>query len=112
MSNLDGSLTISPTTGAVVASLNTANANTYTAMQTFGYNNGSSSTVTTAIGAVAQLTNANVAAGAVTNYYGIECLALTGGGSTPTNNFCLNNTTERRRSFLLALRCSAVQGLM
>jgi hypothetical protein len=36
VSNSDGSLTISPTTGAVVASLNVGNANTWTATQTFG----------------------------------------------------------------------------
>jgi hypothetical protein len=35
MSNADGSLTVSPTIGAVVASLNVANANTWTADQTF-----------------------------------------------------------------------------
>lgn len=35
VSNSDGTLTISPTTGAVVASLNLANANTWTAKQTF-----------------------------------------------------------------------------
>lgn len=35
VSNSDGSLTISPTTGAVVASLNTAHANTWSAIQTF-----------------------------------------------------------------------------
>ena len=35
VSNSDGTLTISPTTGAVVASLNLANANTWTAEQTF-----------------------------------------------------------------------------
>lgn len=35
VSNSDGSLTISPTTGAVVASLNTGYANTWTAVQTF-----------------------------------------------------------------------------
>jgi fibronectin-binding autotransporter adhesin len=35
VSNSDGSLTISPTTGAVVASLNVANANTWSALQTF-----------------------------------------------------------------------------
>lgn len=35
VSNSDGSLTISPTTGAVVGSLNTAHANTWTANQTF-----------------------------------------------------------------------------
>lgn len=36
VSNSDSSLTISPTTGAVVASLNTAHANTWTGQQTFG----------------------------------------------------------------------------
>ncbi len=35
VSNSDGTLTISPTTGAVVASLNLAHANTFTAKQTF-----------------------------------------------------------------------------
>jgi hypothetical protein len=35
VSNSDGSLTISPTTGAVVASLNVGNVNTWTAAQTF-----------------------------------------------------------------------------
>lgn len=35
VSNADGSLTISPTTGAVVGSLNTTNANTWTGVQTF-----------------------------------------------------------------------------
>ena len=38
VSNSDGSLTISPTTGSVVASLDTANANTWTANQTFSGN--------------------------------------------------------------------------
>ena len=36
VSNSDSSLTISPTTGAVVASLNLANPNTWTGLQTFG----------------------------------------------------------------------------
>lgn len=35
VSNSDGTLTISPTTGAVIASLNLANANTWTGQQTF-----------------------------------------------------------------------------
>lgn len=35
VSNVDGSLTISPTTGDVIASLNTAHSNTWTASQTF-----------------------------------------------------------------------------
>jgi hypothetical protein len=38
VTNSDGSLTISPTTGAVVASLNPAHANTWTAVQTFNAN--------------------------------------------------------------------------
>ncbi len=36
VSNVNGSLTITPTSGAVVASLNLANSNTWTASQTFG----------------------------------------------------------------------------
>lgn len=39
VSNSDGSLTISPTTGVVVASLNVANANTWTGLQTFNNTN-------------------------------------------------------------------------
>jgi hypothetical protein len=35
VSNIDGSLTISPTTGAVIASLNVAHANTWTGIQSF-----------------------------------------------------------------------------
>ena len=38
VSNSDGTLTISPTTGAVIASLNLGHANTWTAVQTFGTN--------------------------------------------------------------------------
>lgn len=38
VSNADGTLTISPTTGAVVASLNLSNTNTWGAKQTFGTN--------------------------------------------------------------------------
>src|SRR3990172_3927581 len=35
VSNADGTLTISPTTGDVIASINLGNANTWTALQTF-----------------------------------------------------------------------------
>lgn len=38
VSNSDGTLTISPTSGAVIASLNLAHANTWSAQQTFGNN--------------------------------------------------------------------------
>jgi hypothetical protein len=38
VTNTDGSLTSSPTTGAVVIALNVANTNTWTALQTFGNN--------------------------------------------------------------------------
>lgn len=39
VSNSDGTLTISPTTGAVVSSLNLAHANTWTALQTIDFDN-------------------------------------------------------------------------
>lgn len=39
VSNVDGSLTISPTTGSVIASLNTSHANVWSAVQTFNNNN-------------------------------------------------------------------------
>lgn len=38
VSNSDGSLTVSPTTGSVVVSLNPAHPNTFTGLQTFGNN--------------------------------------------------------------------------
>lgn len=38
VSNTDGTLTISPTTGNVIASLNVNHINTWTALQTFGNN--------------------------------------------------------------------------
>lgn len=59
VSNSDGSLTISPTTGAVVASLNTANNNTWTGTQSF------SNTVTIGSGFI-QKVRLVTAAGAVT----------------------------------------------
>ena len=61
VSNSDGSLTISPTTGAVVASLNVGNANTWTAAQSFngGINVGSNIvyTGTTATYSIGSLTD-------------------------------------------------------
>ncbi|HEY1198439.1 MAG TPA: hypothetical protein VGG32_06910 [Thermoplasmata archaeon] len=61
VSNSDGSLSISPTTGAVVASLNVGNANTWTAVQTFGNN--------ISIGG-AQLSVSGLASGNVLQYNG------------------------------------------
>src|SRR3989338_7670147 len=46
VSNSDGTLTISPTTGNVVASLNLANANTWTGGQTFNLSTSTSATST------------------------------------------------------------------
>ena len=40
VANVDGSLTVSPTTGSVLASLNPAHANTWSAIQTFSATNG------------------------------------------------------------------------
>ncbi|MEK7201069.1 MAG: hypothetical protein AAB737_00335, partial [Patescibacteria group bacterium] len=46
VSNSDGTLTVSPTTGAVVASLNLANANTWTGGQTFNLSTSTQATST------------------------------------------------------------------
>jgi hypothetical protein len=58
VSNSDGTLTISPTTGSVVASLNLANANTWTAAQTFN-------AITTLGSGVVQKVRVVIASGAI-----------------------------------------------
>jgi len=51
VSNIDGTLTISPTTGAVVASLNLSHSNTFTAAQAITISSGIVFTATTGVGA-------------------------------------------------------------
>lgn len=63
LSNSDGTLTVSPTTGAVVASLNLAHANTFTATQTFP-----SASITNAELATPPLTLASVSHEWLTSY--------------------------------------------
>ena len=74
VSNADGSITISPTTGAVVASMNTGNANVWSAAQTFPQNGvilkGTSTGNTTLTAANASSTNYTVSVPAVTTTLG------------------------------------------
>jgi hypothetical protein len=71
VTNSDGTLTISPTTGAVVASVNLGNANTWTAKQTFTNSDiallGSSTGATTFTSANASGTNYTLTVPAVTS---------------------------------------------
>jgi hypothetical protein len=93
VSNSDSTLTISPTTGAVVASLNLGHANTWTAKQTFRASTTSASTAgiylqsgtlmsTAEVGAVEFLTDkfyATITTGAVRKELALNDAALTSG---------------------------------
>ncbi len=76
VSNSDGTLTISPTTGSVVASLNLANANSWTSLQTF-----SNATTT--------LLSASYASSTIA-YFGTEYLPNLG---TPAGSFLAVNSS-------------------
>ncbi len=82
VSNANGTLTISPTTGAVVASLNLGNANTWTALQSFSSASSSlfSNTGTAYFGGTA--TSTFNSAGALTL---ASALAVTSGGTGATS---------------------------
>lgn len=54
-------------------------------------NNQAAGTATTLYAFKSQLTNANATAGAITTFAGLDCETLSGGGSTPTNNYCIRN---------------------
>ena len=90
VSNTDSSLTISPTTGAVVASLNTGHANTWTALQTFGTNI-----------SIGNINLGTPTAISLTNATGLPCTALpalsgdttSGAGSCVTTVGKLENIT-------------------
>src|SRR3990167_4393524 len=60
VSNSDGTLTISPTTGNVVASLNLANANTWTGGQTFNLSTSTSATSTSLFAVNATLSTSTI----------------------------------------------------
>jgi len=81
VTNSDGSLTISPTTGAVVASLNPAHANAWTAVQTFTNSDirllGSSTGYTTLTSANASVTNFTLTIPAVTDTAAVLGLSQT-----------------------------------
>lgn len=80
VSNSDGTLTISPTTGAVVASLNLGNANTWTALQQFS---NATSTLFTSTGNTWLGTTAQTAIGTTTLNSGSE---ITIGGPGTLSN--------------------------
>lgn len=67
VSNADGTLTISPTTGAVVASLNLGSANTWSALQQFN-GNASTTQLTTTGNAYLAATGGNVGVGTTTPF--------------------------------------------
>jgi hypothetical protein len=118
VSNSDGTLTISPTTGAVVASLALGHANTWTAVQTFTNSDiallGSSTGVTTftsanagasnftitvpaATGTIALAANANVAS--VTNSDGTLTISPTTGAVVASLALGHNNTWTGVQTF-------------
>lgn len=92
VSNSDGSLTISPTTGAVVASLNIAHANTWTATQTSGISGGVTSFVSSGSIEFSIFSNGNSGAGTPTIKWdngNIQSVTITGactlGFTAPTH---------------------------
>lgn len=104
VSNIDGSLTISPTTGSVIASLNVGNANTWTGIQTFtnGFVNNATSTGSKGFNISAgcfAINNVCVGTGSgtgtvtsVSGSGGSTGLTLTGGPITTTGTLTLGGT--------------------
>ena len=91
VTNSDSSLTISPTTGNVVASLNTAHANTWTGVQTFSTpialsSGGSNASLTASAGGIVYSTSSALAILAGTGTSG-QCL-LSGDDAAPTWGSC------------------------
>lgn len=104
VSNIDGSLTISPTTGSIIASLNVGNANTWTGIQTFtnGFVNNATSTGSKGFNISAgcfAINNVCVGTGSgtgtvtsVSGSGGSTGLTLTGGPITTTGTLTLGGT--------------------
>jgi hypothetical protein len=87
VSNSDGTLTISPTTGAVVASLALGHANTWTATQTFNLNTASAPTPSTGTGVEVVGTDATIARAETTAFGANAAVTLRradGTGAAPT----------------------------
>lgn len=79
VSNSDGTLTISPTTGAVVASLALAHANTWTGLQQFG-GNASSTQITTTGNAYLATSGGSVGIGTTSPYAALSIITGLGTG--------------------------------
>ncbi len=84
VSNSDGTLSISPTVGAVVASLNLAHANTWTAAQTISVASGNNLVLTNPTGAILQFNKTNSVA-QTWNVFGGDTFTIqdTTGGINP-----------------------------
>ncbi|MHB8710432.1 MAG: immunoglobulin-like domain-containing protein [Minisyncoccota bacterium] len=99
VSNSDGTLTISPTTGAVVSSLNLSHANTWTALQTFN------ASANVAAGQAYQYNGTSVITASTTlnNYFfgGAGNLTMTGGDNTGTgpSDFSSNTTGSSNTAY-------------
>jgi hypothetical protein len=93
VSNSDSTLTISPTTGSVVASLNLGNVNSWTAAQTFG-------AITTLNNGVVNKVRVVIAAGAitVTSADNIIVVNKTSGAATTVN---LNATPTTGQTYII-----------
>lgn|ERR1700728_1108227 len=96
VSNSDGTLTISPTTGAVVASLALGHANTWTGGQIFGNATSTNFFATSTVLVNATTTNLFATTASTTNLYGANLTACTGGSNALTwssGSFGCNNIT-------------------
>lgn len=57
--------------------------------------NGSAGTVTNDFSVKVQYTNDNTSAGSIGTYAGFDCEAMTGAGSSPTNEYCIRNANAK-----------------
>lgn len=93
VTNNDGTLTISPTTGAVVASLALGNANTWTALQTFSGGVSTLSLSALAAGITALTANTAAVANGVTSVFG--------GSETVASSTTPTLSTSKDTSYML-----------
>lgn len=121
VSNSDSTLTISPTTGAVVASLNLANANTWTATQTFGTHisiagvtpSGATGTGNLVFATSPTLTTPNLGTPSAVTLTNGTGLPLAGVTFTSTANSVLGTTTAATTASLLGVpSCSGASNAL
>lgn len=112
VSNSDGTLTISPTTGAVVASLALGHANTWSGLQTFGTLTTTGNTIfsgLTSSGANDSVLTVDPTTGqlhrrsGVLNLFAGNLMTATGGDTLNAGGTALNNTTFAMGAFSLSI---------